>query len=687
MANDISNFPGAGMPPGGPPAVGTALKAGEYNADKQGLSDFPGVKYIRGALCADKASNAVHTEIWLQAANALGATTGNREVCDAGCTVRIYYNGTHMWTTTAQVVGADVFISFADVDCDSHAVPGIADYSAGAFIAALHIHIDTYPSGPPLIAAPQLLASATAPNGVNSDTIPRGAAAPAGSIEEGLADAEADLYSVVAPGGGLLGDVVTDAQLDLDAHVYDSDENLFYGRMEEDDNRDGIVNNWYQFGAGATFTLDNTHVETGAYAQRVQAPGPGQGIYGIPSWPHLQTDFKGMSVTVKVRVWTTNANGIYVELWDGVAPPVTSPASGDAGGLAGFSTITLRQDRDAAATNFVVRIYSVAANDFWIDSVKVSLGVTSKAVSLNPWGVTYDIVKQGTADNWFPNGDFKDWTNLWGGAAGAPPDEWAITAGAPVIAQNAVTYLFGQYSMDVTTVIGDAIQIATVNPLDFVFPAGMGRQTCCISFYYRGVAGNPVLQVTVGDGVINPVYTIYPVVGVWQRFIAFIEVQAASITQYLNITEMNIPGGNFLIDGVKFNRGIVPYAFETSRVLQPQTWDFVNAGAAPAFPQNMTFHGSLLEAVVKSDTYVHRLMVNSVAAPGGIVIDTYDVLQNGVPVGITATVNGAATTGATHVPGGFLYNQGDLLQVLFTPGAGTAAANMSCAVEAYKIGS
>ena len=103
---------------------------------------------------------------------------------------------------------------------------------------------------------------------------------------------------------------------------------------------------------------------------------------------------------------------------------------------------------------------------------------------------------------------------------------------------------------------------------------------------------------------------------------------------------------------------------------------------------NMTFHGSLLEAIAPSDMYIHRIMVDCAIAPGVGCTDTYDIMINGAPLGIMATIAGVATVGAMHVPGGILINQGDLVQVLCTPWMmGSAATDAKAVVEALKIGS
>lgn len=677
MANNINEYPLAGMPPGGPPGVPTALKDTEHNADHQALSDFPGVRYIRGAECTDKNSVLARCEIWLEAANALGAGTGSREVADAGCPVRVYYNGTHKWTTVIQVVGSDCYIAITDAECDSHAIPGIADYSAGAFIAALHIFIDTYPSGPPLISAQQLLASATAPNGVNSDAIPRGAAAPAGSIEEGLADVESDAYSVIAPGGGLLADVVTPDQLDLDANVNESDENLVYGRMEEDDDEDGIVNEWLEYGAGATFSLDNTHVETGAYAQRIQAPGPGQGIYTVPTWPHLQTDFKDHSVTVKVRVWSTNANSVYVALWDGVAA-VVSPASGAAGA---FDTITLRQNRDAAATAFQVRIYSVAANDFWVDSVKVSLGVTSKAVSLNPWGTAYDLQKTADVKNWILNGDFGRWTNAAVGGI-QYPDWWGPGLNPPAAStQDAVNHFYGTIGWQLNMNAGQSVVGE--------FPSALIHigDTAYFLGYIYGVAGaSPVrFELARLDTTVISVLDVLPVVGTWLPIIFPFDLIGAATAGVRVSISMPAGNNNFVLSGFSFNRGRTPIAFKPAEPIKYK-WDFHWPGPAAGFPANLFLNSGQLDALIPDPCWVHKIMVYNGIAPGGVIVDTYDVMQNGVASGLATTVTGAALTGGTQV--GFTaavppvaFAQYDRLQVQMTDGGGLTA-NVSCVVEA-----
>jgi hypothetical protein len=675
MANDINPHPLVAKALGAPPAVATSVKASEHNEAHAALSDFPGVRYVRGSACADKASNAVHCEIYLQAVG------GDRDIADVGCPVYVYYNGTHIWDTVIQILAGEAFISFADADCDKPSLaPGIANYAAPAFIAGLHIYVDPYPSGIRELIASKILFSNTAPGGVHGGSIPRQIGAPtAGSMEEGLVIQETVFGAehVIGTGAHAAG-AITSAAISTIADLNESDQNLFAERFEEDDDNDGIANGYQAYGAGATYTLDGTHAERGVLSQRCQCPGPGQGISGYPTFPTLLADYCGYPVYTHVRAWTTAVGSVRVAMTDGVAT-VVSAAYGVAGG---WVDIPLPQVRNAAATNFRLDIYSEFATDFWVEGVKVNVGKRAKALSFNPWELTYDLMKVSDDENWVLNGDFRDWTNPIAGAL-RYPDWWGPGANPPAACnQDAANYRYGIYGYNITLAAGQSVVTSLVIPRMQVGEIGY------ITGWLWGIAGVDPLQLvtTIGGG--GVVLNILPNVGAWKRFILLVSPVAVAASA-LTLTVL-LPAGNnhFVLSGLSFSRGRVPIAFKPSGAAVPYLWDCGKGGALGAAALFMNKHNvSGVDCHPVSRAFLaHKLVVKLGTNPGGAVVDTFTVYRNGAPTGITLTIAAAATAGQFHLPAGVAFAQSDLIQVWYTPGAGSVAANASCVVEGVEIG-
>jgi hypothetical protein len=592
-----------------------------------------------------------------------------------------------VWTGTCSVNDVISF-STLGVGVDGQLMSGAApaDYSAAAFIDDLRIEIR------------HQLHHEVQMQEINLTDGDVGALQTDDLLRPGGAVLETDLTTLetafttehTSPAGDHLPEIISNEVLDVDCFApdmdtYESVENLVDGDFEYDDDGDGVVRGWLPYLAPPTVDLTppaggSAH---GARCQRVITAGAGPGINAYADYRlhYLPSDFQNKEISFSALIYATNAGSVVMEVNDGVA--VTNQAVGTAGAWAWFH---FSHTANAAATTAEFRIYANQATTFYVAAVDTHLGRLNWGYHNAPAGAVDRLLKPSSYENYLPNSDFKDWTALWGGAAAPPPDWWTVAAGAPVIARNAANWVVGQqYSMDVTMNLGDAIQTATINGRDMRLLGVYTREGIhYVSFFHYGVVGPPQFTVAMNDGIAAPTTAnVTPTVGAWRRFLMPVYVDPLSVGQTITIT-CNNPG-QVIFDGPMWTFGQVPTEYKPSSVLQPYVKDFVHAGAIPAFPQNMTSHGSLLDIIVPSDMYIHRLMVDCGVAPGGVAVDTYDVTQNAVAVGITVTIAGAATVGGTHVPGGFLYNQGDLLQVLMTPGGG-ATMDIKAVVEGYKVG-
>jgi len=631
-----------------------------------------GLKLAHGDDAVDAGSGFNQTVITVKSDN---ARTG---VVQAGDMVLVRDSGgTGWWYIPA--VSADNIVSFNDLGpgTDGWLVRGLRpfDYSAAGFIDALHIII--FPQGSFYI--PKYLIDFTdgEPGAVQTDDLVR----PGGVVLEAFLNAIELAFNAAhdAITGAHLPNVIDNANLDPETLLLEGDENIIAGRFEYDDDDDGLANGWLLYNTPTLVSLGVADHRIGALAQQIITGQPQDGIYTEPDYPHTYEDFLDDDVSFGIYVAATEADTVVLEVFDGVGTTTRA-----AGGTVG-ATVPLAVTHHVApgATCLRFRVWGnkpVPGTTFRVDGAKACRGRLQKGYTSCIGEVVYDISSHLDYEDGILNGDFTDWTNTTNPAAAAPPDWWINGANPPAnITRDAVNFLYGVYGYQMTLNLNQSVIYNFLNPLDY------RGQDCYLTGRYLGIAGVNRPSITIDDGVAPTTTTILPVVGGWKRFVIPYHVDATAAVLSLEIANLDAGVIQFVIDGLMWTRGIVPAEFKPASAPKVFSWDFNHTGAIAG--TNMSLNGTLLEAVIKNRLIVHKLYVYNNTAPGMGSIDTYDVMLNGAPSGLSLNMAGVAVDGAVHLPAGVLYVPSDRLQVLMTPdGMGSAAANISASVEGFRLG-
>lgn len=599
--------------------------------------------------------------------------SGRIGLVQAGDRIKVVSAAGAEWCGTAAI---DDVISFNTngVGADARLYLGAApaDYSDPVFIDGLRLFFEPLGLGGH-VHNDEINFDETSFGGVALDDINR----PGGTNAETDLAALIAAYDSVANGHNLLGggvhrnEVISNAALNIDAFEDECLENIIDGRFEEDDDNDGVVNGWEVYN-GAVCARSAAFVRRGVWSQSVVAGVGNDGIraYADDRLYTPATDFQSRTVSFGAWVYATVNNTVILEIFDGVGTTTRA-----AGGTAG-SWVWLQVERtcDPAANILDVRIYGSVGTTFYVDGAIAKFGRLNFGYIDSPGSMMDLFMGHSDYENWMPNSDFKDWTN----GLAVVPDFWTVAAGAPVIARSAVV-IRGSFSMSVAGVLGDSVICQILNPNDFL------NQNVMFEMWANCTVGGPAtvtVQVTAG-GIAFP-YTITVNAG-WQRFRFRARGGGAGLS---NVSITNMGASTILYGGLIWHRGNVPQEWTPSTGLIPEKWTFGTGGALGAFPIFLDHHTLVGQDVIPvgSNLLVHKIYVDSAAAPGGIVIDNYAVTLNGAPTAVTANVVGAATAGAFHLPAGAAFIPTDHIQVLYTPGVGSVASDACVVVEGLRFG-
>lgn len=627
-----------------------------------------GIRLAHGDDATDAGSDATKTVITVK------SDSGRTGVVQAGDGFLVRDSlATGWWLGTAS---ADNIISFNTngVGVDGLLVRGAApgNYAAPAFIAGLHIVI--IPQGSFYIPRHWIDFTDGNVGAVQTDDLIRPGGA---NLEITLAALETAFAVAHNPATGAhLPNVIDNANLAADALLIEGDENLIDGRFEFDDDDDGLANGWLVYNTPTGLALINTDQRIGAWCEEITTDQPNDGIYTIPRYPHIYQDYLDDDVSFGAFVKPTVDNTVVLEIWDGVT--ATNVTVGQAG-VWNYYPVT--HHVAAAATCLYFRIYSTQATVFRVDGAKAKRGRLQAGYTSCISEVVYDISSQSDYENGMLNGHFMDWTNTTNPAAALPPDWWINGANPPaVITQDAANFLFGLYGFGLNLALAQSVIYNFLNPTDYQ------GQNCYLTGYYVGVAGVDEITITISDGVVPVPTNILPVVGQWKRFVIPYSVNAAAAA--LSVEVSNLAGGaavDFVLDGLMWTRGIIPTEFKPAALPKLFKWDFVHVGVIGA--GTMMSHGSVLDVFpVPSRCYIHKIRVYSSVAPGGAVVDSYELFQNGAATGLIATVTGANNAGQIHNPVPIVFAPGDRRQINIAPGGGSAAADIGATVEGFRLG-
>ncbi len=598
--------------------------------------------------------------------------SGRIGLVQVGDKIRIIAASGAEWIGTATI---DDVISFNTngVGADARLYAGVApaDYSNAGFIDGLRIF--TEPLGrATYVHFDDLNLDEASFGGIHLGRFNLSTGA---NAETELVNATTDLYNIMAPGGGLLPSVVPNAAITPTAFVTESWDNGFDGGFEFDDDNDGLANDWVVFGAPLALSRVTPGIY-GYWSQRVQT-APTTGIQRSFEYPYIIANFMGREVTFAIDVIATVNDTVFVEIDDGVGI-TTSPVGGVAGAR---TTLYVTRTIDAAPMVVIFRVYSDVATTFDCDGANWKYGRLPMLYKPSTPEIIKALSRDHNPKNVVPNGDFKSWTR----GAAALPDWWVAGGMAPTaIARDAVNFRYGTYGFQMTLNVGESAYVDVPDYLILRRDAAIDQPNY-LSFWYYGIANVVALDAIIDDGIMPPAtYPFTPVVGTWQPLIIPVYSDITPLSRFRVTIQHTaaIAACQFVVDGFMVTNGL-PAGFNCADfpVLK---WDFVKPGAIAAA---IMFHeGAQLDAFrVPSTCLVHRLWVQSITAPGAVV-DTYTVQQNGAAGALAATVVGAATQGQNHLPGGVLFAEGDLIQVLMAPGGGSAAANIGVSVEGIRLG-
>jgi len=439
------------------------------------IADFDDISYaifsarIKGTWCSDRGSVAATCNIWVK------SKSGNQTCFEVGDKVTIYYSTNYVWTTTIANDGGNNYISFGDGQCETPAVPAIADYSAAAFIDALTIKVEPTTS---LIPKDSIIV--VGDGALTGDDVAR-SAADTTKISTKVSTLETQTDSVIETAGGLKSDVVKATNV-----VKQGTDSIF-----EDDNPDNMVldgtaevfsqGDGLAFGFEATtvaatsYSEETTVVKHGSSSQKFTTSATGVGIKALidPEVGGITTpgasqkigkNLAGKECTIVAWVRSDVANNISIGFWDDQAGYDTTAQtiSADTWTLVS-ATVTI----DASATEVygIVRSATASAASNYVDFVAIYLGGTAFEVAPSTQSrVIHNQLEVQPYMNLIPFGDFaaqEDLTNdfesaSWLGGTSVPPTGWQ-TAGLNTIVRDTTEYKFANACVEATLVAGGSM--------------------------------------------------------------------------------------------------------------------------------------------------------------------------------------------------------------------------------------
>jgi hypothetical protein len=413
MANKWVTHDHSNYPPGGPLSATYLADADEFNQNYQDICDAVGARYVRGISCADKNSTAATCEIWLQADGEA------RDVCDSGWYALVYYSSANVWETTVSVSGSDCYIVFGDSQLENPATSGISDYSAAAFIDALHIIL--FPKKM-MLPADWLITAEGAGGVLGTEEIAHEGGTLAAFIDKVKSRVDAVLHEDT---GELLADVVDSTAIDgSEAVMADSAVNLLAGgSLEHYGDQHNLLFKVEEIGDSTCFITTNpAETDGSARAQKVIAEGSNEGI-AFPLNPNFADKIlAGKYVAATFRVKADVADSLEIGFTEdstcyGTTPDITADT---------WTTVTVTREITAGTAD--VRAY-VQSNtgpvEFFVARAQMNLGEKAFGFSIGPYEDAARILMDTTQDNLLYDGGFERWT-LTGSTD--PPDGWFVIA-------------------------------------------------------------------------------------------------------------------------------------------------------------------------------------------------------------------------------------------------------------------
>ncbi len=498
----------------------------------------------------------------------------------------------------------------------------------------------------------------------------------------------------IADGDGLLDGIITPDMLNAPAFKTEAHENIIWGYFGVDNDLDGVVNGWKAYNSPSLLELVDTPIKIGPKSQKVVATQAGDGIEAEVIKPHLTADFAGEPLGFAVLVYATEADSVKVEVADN-----NGATASDAGGTAEtwdwFGVVHMCH---TTLTSLKFRAYATKATTFYISVAAVKPGKVQPRYTSNIGETVANILNQVDLSNWILNSYFEEWSAGTPGTFDKLPDWWQ-TDGAGVtmpteITDELATWVFGGRSCKMKLAIGEGIYYDMPGS-DYQNFYG---DNVYLGAFFRGVSGDGTVRMTLDDGV-NTDYVDYSFSGEqteWKRpdVRMGIATNADKIRIKIHRIDANPGDIEVLIDAVMLSR---IYDFAMAPQYVPQShyslmhWNFYISTVPVGGTDLMIHQGGAAEDVfpVGIVAYVHKIRVHEGTAQAASTTDTFRVLNDGAPTGLSLALTGAVQDGAAHYCGtGITFDEDDRLAVdaeATDPGTPTPGQNVGGYVEAYVL--
>jgi hypothetical protein len=591
MANKWVTHDHSNYPPGGPLSSAYLADADEFNQNNQDICDAVGARYIRGVSCADKNSDSTSCEIWLQ------ADGGARDVCDAGWHALIYYGASNVWDTTVAVSGSDCYVVFGDSQLENPATSGISDYSASAFIDALHIVL--FPKKM-MLPKDWVITTSGAGGGLSSTEIYHGTE----PLSDFVDDVKDRLDTICKAGGGLADGVVDSTAIAGDVAVkFDSPVNLLAGGSLEHygDEHDVLFKVEKSTPPASSYSIEEKDeagdTDGAARAQKMVTNGSGQGFLMSLS-PNFEAEIlagTGKWVAATFRVKTTVNNSLEVGFVDQGNNYYTDTPAITAGT---WTSLTVAKEIPGTVTGLraVIRSTTASTCTTIVSRVQMNMGDKCFGFSIGPYEDAARILMDTTQDNLFYNGGFERWT------LSTQPDGWfkegsatlSSTPGSGVapgtgnkscIATLDANGLFGQY-VGLITDGGDGTACTNENIL-----VGLvrGSKVCAsVDLMIDQTSASDTITLVLGDRVDSTTYDeeefqVKPILNEMRRYTVYKEITSDAKQVYFKIVNKQAATQHLVVDNAMLHVGEFPLKFKPSAGWREMRWDFSDETAEAGF--------------------------------------------------------------------------------------------------------
>ncbi len=577
MANKWVTHDHSNYPPGGPLSATYLADADEFNQNYQDICDAVGARYVRGISCADKNSTAATCEIWLQ------ANGEARDVCDSGWYALIYYGSSNVWETTVSVSGSDCYIVFGDGQLENPATSGISDYSAAAFIDALHIML--FPKKM-MLPADWLITAEGAGGTLGTGQIAHNGGTLAAFIDKVKSRVDAVLHEDT---GELLADVVDSTAIDgSEAVMTDSALNLLAGgSLEHYGDRHDFLFKVEEIGSGGTYEIVTTpeHTDGSARAQKVTASGSNEGIALSLSPNFADKILAGKYVAATFRVKTSVADSLQIGFLEdstcyGTTPDITADT---------WTTVTVTREITAGTAEVRAYVRGNQACTFYVARAQMNIGDKAFGFSIGPYEDAARILMDTTQDNLFSNGGFERWTLT---ENNEPPDGWFAEGGADFSPEAGADVATGTGNklcyaqLDANEGIGQYLGLVTdttyagdcVNE-NIIVGLVRGSRVCASVDLMLDTTTSEPITLVLGDHddattSEETTLEVHPLNDEMRRFTIYKEIQADAKQVYFKVLNKHAAAKNVRIDNAMLHVGEFPLMFKPSAGWREMRWDF-----------------------------------------------------------------------------------------------------------------